>query len=242
MGWFKDWFGTPYYALLYGHRDEHDARQWVESIKERWDMAPGTRLLDLACGRGRHARWFAEAGIQVTGIDISEASILEARNTAQGARFEVHDMRQFFAHQEFDAACCLFTSLGYFDTLADDRQVFASAHAALKPGGRLVIDFMNSPLVLSGLVPQEEFVRSGVRFKVSRSIEDGIIVKRIDVQDGVLASSFEERVQALVPEQLEAMAQEAGFIVDGRTDGPVCVPFDPQRSSRFVLWLTKPVV
>lgn len=240
MGWFKHWFGTRYYALLYGHRDVQDAGQWAAAILDRWKPGKGTRLLDLACGRGRHAFFFAEAGLAVTGVDISEASIAEARRAVPDAEFAVHDMREPFRPDSFQAVCCLFTSLGYFDDLEDDRAVFRAAWGALEPGGRFVLDFMNSALVLRDLVREERITRQGVDFLVKRSCQGGVLVKCITVRDGSDELHFEERVQALTPEQLEEMARSAGFEIEDRTDGPVLTPFDPATSNRFVLWMRKP--
>ena len=240
MGWFKHWFGTRYYALLYGHRDEPDARAWVDTILARWDLPVGSRVLDMACGRGRHARWFTEAGMSVTGIDISEQSIAEARRMVADAQFVVHDMREPFQRESFDAACCLFTSLGYFDDKRDDQRVFDAAWHSLVPGGGFVVDFMNTARVLRELVPIEVVERDGVRFHITRSVEQDVLVKRIAVHelDGQV-HQFEERVQALGHEELASMAERAGFIVEGHTDGPVPAAFDPERSSRSVLWLRK---
>lgn len=240
MDWYKHWFGTRYYTLLYGHRDQEDARVWVEVILDRWGLAPGACVLDLACGRGRHARWFAAQGLDVTGIDISAESIASARLEVPTARFEVRDMREPFAHERFDGACCLFTSLGYFDTLDDDRKVFAMAAGALKPGGRFVVDFMNTPAVLRDLVAHEELEREGIRFRIERTLEQGVLIKRVSVTDNGIEHWFEERVQALMPDELTLMAQEAGLEVEDRTDGPEPTPFDPERSQRFVLWTRKP--
>ncbi|MBL7950429.1 MAG: methyltransferase domain-containing protein [Flavobacteriales bacterium] len=240
MGWFKHWFGTRYYSLLYGHRDVEDARQWVKAILEHWQLPGGARILDLACGRGRHAYFFAEAGLQVTGVDISEASITEAKELVPHAEFAVHDMRQAFRPGTFDAVCCLFTSLGYFDDLEDDHAVFRAVWTALKPGGRFVLDFMNTGPVLRDLVTEERVSKEGVDFKLRRSCEHGVLVKCITVKDGDEVHHFEERVQALGPDQLETMAREAGFEVEDRTDGPELTPFDPINSQRFVLWMRKP--
>lgn len=240
MGWFKHWFGTRYYSLLYGHRDVEDARQWVEAIQGRWRLTPGSALLDLACGRGRHTQFFAEAGLRVTGVDISETSIAEARRAVPDAEFAVHDMREPFRPGSFDAVCCLFTSLGYFEDLEDDRDVFRAVWAALKPGGRFVLDFMNTGIVLRDLVAEERVLKGGIDFKLRRSCEHGVLVKYITVKDGADVHRFEERVQALTPDQLETMAREAGFEVQDRTDGPELQPFDPLDSQRFVLWMRKP--
>jgi SAM-dependent methyltransferase len=241
MGWFKTWFGTRYYALLYGHRDEQDAQMWVDAIVAKWELAPGSALLDIGCGRGRHAGLFAKAGMRVTGLDISEDSIQEARSAWPMVDFHVHDMRHTFAEDRFDAAVCLFTTLGYFDALEDDLAVLRAAHDALRPGGQLVIDFMNTPKVLATLVGEETQEREGVHFRISRAVEDGVVVKRITVTDAGHSSEFEERVQALTPSMLEMMAEDVGFIVEGRTDGPKSVPFEAERSERYVLWLKRPI-
>ncbi|MBP6391478.1 MAG: class I SAM-dependent methyltransferase [Flavobacteriales bacterium] len=241
MAWYKHWFGTRYYKLLYGHRDEEDARDWVEAILRAWSLHPGSRVLDLACGRGRHVRWFLAAGMEATGIDISEASIAEARSLMPGVDLRVQDMREPFAVEGYDAVVCLFTSLGYFDTIEDDRKVFAAVAEALKPGGRFVLDFMNSPLVLRDLVKHEELEREGVFFRIDRRLENGVLVKCVIVRDGDVEHHFEERVQALTPRELELMALEAGLVIDDRTDGPDLKPFDDRLSQRFVLWTRKPL-
>lgn len=241
MGWFKHWFGTRYYALLYGHRDVEDARLWVDAILGRWRLPEGAEVLDLACGRGRHAFFFAQRGLRVSGIDISEASIAEARLSVPAGEFAVHDMRSPYAEGRFDAVACLFTSLGYFDRLEDDQAVFRSVFTALRPGGLFVIDFMNSELVVRDLVPSEQIIKDGVGFRIERSCVGGTLVKTIVVQDQEEEHHFEERVQALLPSQLEEMATAAGFLIEDRTEGPELLPFDPNHSSRFVLWMRKPV-
>ena len=238
MGWFKHWFGTRYYSLLYGHRDQDDAAAWVNTILEQWSLPSGARVHDLACGRGRHARFFADAGCDVTGTDISEASIEEARRSVPKATFAVHDMREPIHADKFHGACCLFTSLGYFQELSDDRKVFRAVADSLVPGGRFVVDFMNTELVLRDLVPEETLEVEGITFHITRELQNGVLVKRILVLDGHVEHRFEERVQALTPSQLQDLAVEAGFNVDAITDGPDPTPFNPQHSQRFVLWMT----
>lgn len=240
MGWYKHWFGTRYYTLLYGHRDEAEAAEWVRAILGRWNLAPEARVLDLACGRGRHVKHFVESGFDTTGVDISRESIEDARTLVPGAAFHVADMRTVVAREAFDGICCLFTSLGYFTTKQDDQLVFDAVAAALKPKGRFVLDFMNTEAVVRDLVPHEELHRDGVGFTIRRELVDDIIVKRIVVTDGDQQHQFEERVQALRPDELIAMAEAAGLVVERLTDGPAPVPFDPQRSDRFVLWAYKP--
>ena len=73
-------------------------------------------------------------------------------------------------------------------------------------------------------------------------IESGSIVKRITVRDGAEVHRFQERVRALMPVDLASLAVNAGLVVEDRTDGPGTTPFDPEISSRFVLWMHKPDV
>jgi SAM-dependent methyltransferase len=240
MAWYKEWFGTRYYKLLYGHRDEQDARAWVDVIVRRGEMRPGMRLLDLGCGRGRHARLFAEHGLVVTGIDLSSASIDDARSEGTGVEFVVHDMRNPFAEASFDAVVCLFTSLGYSEDRADDQRAIANAALALVPGGLLVLDLLNGALVREGLV-EEECQRTGdVIFTISRAVEGNDIVKRINVSEGNSSHQFMERVHAWTEHEVCAMVERAGLHIGSVTEGPEPRPFDEMRSPRIVVWARKP--
>ncbi len=239
MDWYRDWFGTRYYALLYGHRDRSDAEGWVRAIMDRWKPRAGDRLLDMACGRGRHALHFAQAGMHVTGVDISEQSLAEARLAVPSAEFVVHDIREPWRGAPFPFVTCLFTSLGYTPDPADDQRILNAVADNLQPGGRFVLDVMNTARVLEGLVPTEDMELDGVGFKVERWFGNGVIHKRITVRDEGQERIYEERVRALWPEELTAMVTKAGLVVEDTTDGPAFAPFHPQRSQRFVLWARK---
>lgn len=240
MDWFRDWFGTRYYALLYGHRDHQDAKEWVDMIVSRAHLRPGQRLLDLACGRGRHAEWFAKAGLQVTGVDISEPSIEEARARVPGHHFEVHDIRTPFADSAFDAVVCLFTSLGYSPDRKDDEQAVFAACRALRPGGRFVLDLMNGTLLRERLVAQEAFVIDGVGFTLERELRDGDIIKHIQVEDAGHSLRFREQVHLWEVDEVVRMVEGAGLRVEDLTDGPDPTPFRLQESSRIVVHACRP--
>jgi SAM-dependent methyltransferase len=239
MDWYRDWFGTRYYALLYGHRDRSDAALWVRAILDRWKPRAGDRLLDMGCGRGRHALHFANAGLHVTGVDLSEQSLAEARLAVPSAQFVVHDIREPLQGQVFRYVTCLFTSMGYTTDPADDQRILDAVAHNLEPGGRFVLDVMNTARVIEDLVPSEELEIDGVGFKVERWFGKGMIHKRILVSDSGHQHTYEERVRALWPEELTAMVSKAGLVVEEATDGPVFDPFHPQRSQRFVLWARK---
>ncbi len=234
--WYKDWFGTPYYAMLYGNRDDAEAQEQVEGIIALTGSRPGSRVLDMACGRGRHARCFLSKGMEVTGFDVNPTAIEVARGVAPKADFRIHDMREHFAEARFDLVVNLFTSFGYFDQRDDDLKVLRVAHAALKPGGSLLIDFMNTPRVLAGLVEQEERTVGEVRFTVTRRLRGGMVEKSIHVRDGGCDHRFTERVMALLPQEIVLMAAECGFDVHGQFGGFDGSPYDVDRSDSYVLW------
>ena len=240
MAWYTEWFGTRYYKLLYGHRDEEDARAWVHAILRRSGLANGEELLDMGCGRGRHAKWFAEHGLKVTGIDLSAESINDARTYCPQATFAVHDMRTTFAKDRFDSVVCLFTSIGYSTGRADDQRAVDAAAAALKSGGLFVLDLLNGAIVRTELVQEDCQIESDVRFTMQRRVEGDTIVKDIHVDDQGCSHRFTERVHAWTVEEVTDMVAKAGLRLESITNGPEPDPFDPVTSDRIVVWPRKP--
>ncbi len=240
MAWYTEWFGTRYYKLLYGHRDQRDAKAWVNTILGRSGLAVGAELLDMGCGRGRHAGLFAERGLRVTGIDLSAESISEARSAWPQATFAVHDMRTAFARERFDAVVCLFTSLGYSADRTDDQQAIDAASAALKPGALFVLDVLNGAIVRKDLVEENCQMEGEVRFTLQRRVEGDTIIKDIHVDDQGCSHRFIERVHAWTADEVQAMIARAGLLLEEMTDGPDTTPFDPLVSDRIVAWARKP--
>lgn len=240
MAWYKEWFGTRYYKLLYGHRDEAEALHWADAILRVTGLGPGATLLDMGCGRGRHAAAFAARGLKVTGIDLSAESIAEAREACPGARFAVHDMREPFAREAFDAVVCLFTSIGYTPDRAEDLRTMQAAAAALRPGGRLVLDVLNGAIVRKELVEEDRQVEGGVRFTLQRRLEGDTIIKDIHVDDQGCSHRFTERVHAWTEPEVRALLIAAGLQIDAVTGGPDTAPFDAATSERIVAWATRP--
>ncbi|MBL0042924.1 MAG: class I SAM-dependent methyltransferase [Flavobacteriales bacterium] len=240
MAWYTDWFGTRYYKLLYGHRDEDDARAWVNTIVQKAGLKKGDEMLDMGCGRGRHALRFAEHGLRVTGIDISEGSVADARVEVPEVSFHVHDMREIFAKERFDAVVCLFTSLGYSNDRNDDQRAVNAAAGALKPGGRFVLDLLNGAIVRKDLIQEDCQMEGGVRFTLQRRVEGDTIVKDIHVDDKGASHRFTERVHAWTAEEVCALIERAGLQLDALTNGPEPTTFDPLTAERIVAWAHKP--
>lgn len=239
-GVFKGWFGTHWYGMLYRHRDEHDAEAQVLPIIAKGKLVPGMEILDMGCGRGRHAAIFARNGLRATGVDLSPECISAAQGIAPAATFAVFDMRMPFATARFDAVVCLFTSLGYTGDRRDDDLAVAAAATALKPSGLFVLDLMNGERATNGLGAVETHVVGDVHFEVRKSREHGDIVKEIMVVHPGGKEFFKEVVHAWSAEEVKSMVLRAGFRIEDVTDGTCSAPFDPDLSDRIVVWARKP--
>jgi len=149
--WWDSYFDEQFVRLYRPFLTEE--RTWAEvaGLVEALDLEPGARILDLACGWGRHATEFARVGFDVVGLDRSETLLRHARQRASGANVEVEwvcgDMRDLRWQSEFDAVVCLFSSLGYFLTDAEDLRVLRAARDALRPGGRFLLETMHRDLL-----------------------------------------------------------------------------------------------
>lgn len=138
MDWFRSFFDAEYVSLL---RDQWSSRQTRGQVDALWRLLRlrrGSLVLDVACGFGRHAVGMARRGARVVGVDLSRA-MLAAASRHRRVAYRRGDMRSLRYRAEFDAATCLFTSFGYFSD-ADNRRALRGMVAALKPGGRLLID------------------------------------------------------------------------------------------------------
>jgi SAM-dependent methyltransferase len=123
----------------------------VEDIIQLLSLQPGAAVLDLPCGPGRHAIEFAKRGFRVTAVDRTRAFLDRARTAARDANLAIEfhhdDMRRFSRPGAFDVALCLFTSIGYFSTRAEELEALSNYHRNLKPGGTLVLELMGKEVL-----------------------------------------------------------------------------------------------
>jgi SAM-dependent methyltransferase len=208
--WFERWFGEEY-LRAYAHRDDTDAERLVGLLDILGVATAGQRVLDLACGPGRHAAALARRGAHVVGLDLSRALLLAARE-AGAERLVRADVRGLpFRDAAFDAVLNLFTSFGYFEEDAEHAAVLCDVARVLRPRGRFVLDFLNAPAVRSGLVARDERGAGTTTVVQERWLSpDGRFVhKRIQVGAG--QQTFTERVRLYERAELEAMMAEQGL-------------------------------
>lgn len=135
----------------------------VDFVEKRLGLAPRSRILDVPCGSGRHSLELARRGHRVTGVDLSDEAIGHARRAGAGldVEFVRADMREIPRDNGFDAVVCLGNSFGYLEL--DGLRDFAAALAgAVRPGGRLVVDFASAAeSVLPGYRAEPRTMRTG---------------------------------------------------------------------------------
>jgi len=234
--WFRDWFGEEYLAL-YPHRDEREAREAVDLFRDVGSRIPGSRILDVACGAGRHLRELRAAGLDATGLDLSLPLLRSARSTAPADPLVRGDMRRLpFARGVFGGLTSFFTSFGYFADPVDDRRVLQEMARVLAPGGAFMIDFLNASRVREELVAEDSREVEGNRIVQVREIADGVVVKRIRIEpfDGSPIRYFEERVRLYSCEKLVSLLAEAGLLTQHRFGEYSGAPFRTE-SPRLIL-------
>ena len=147
--WFELWFNSPFYHILYKNRDQNEANIFIDNMITKLKMDYG-KILDLACGKGRHAYYLAEKGFDVIGVDLAENSIKYANTMYQLPilEFYVHDMRKPFRINYFNYVLNLFTSLGYFNQIQENEAVFKSFFDILQDGGYFFVYFINTEKVI----------------------------------------------------------------------------------------------
>lgn len=213
QSWFENWFNTHYYHLLYKHRDNDEAQHFIDHLLAFLNPKPGSKALDLACGRGRHSVYLNKKGLDVTGIDLSISNIEHAKQfQVQTLHFEVGDMRNPFGENTFQYVFNLFTSFGYFDNEQDDIQVLQNIYNSLVPKGLFIFDFFNSRQLQKNLCsPHLTKIINNIEFEIFKTIENGYVVKHIQVKDGQEKHQFQEKVKAIDLNWFNSNLEKIGF-------------------------------
>lgn len=233
--WYASWFNTPYYHILYKDRDYSEAQQFMDNLTNYLNIPEGGKILDLACGKGRHSIYLNKLGFNVTGVDLSEESIKHAQQFENDTlKFDVHDMSKPYP-DTFDAVFNLFTSFGYFDDEACNQKTIQSIKAELNAFGFGVIDFMNTNYVIDHLVSEDVKTVEGIDFRQRRSVVDNYIIKNISFEADGQKYEFQERVKAFTLKDFEDLFEKAGvYLLDVFGDYKLR-KYDSQTSERLIM-------
>ena len=145
----RDWTKAFFRAEVFTPGSPEAVAAAADEVRFLWkvlSLKKGSRVLDVACGTGRHATRLARRGASVLGVDVTPEYLREARRASRGlknASFVRADMRRLSFRGEFDAAVNLWTSFGYFERPSDDLEALRGIARALKSGGLFLIDMLD---------------------------------------------------------------------------------------------------
>ena len=177
-----DWFDSNYYHVLYKHRDYNEARNFIDNIVKYLDLKKGSKILDLACGIGRHSIYLDKIGFKVIGTDKSPNNIKKAKASQhQSLSFLQMEMIDDTNHK-YDGIFNLFTSFGYANQDYNLKTI-KIIERQLKDNGTVIIDFMNTLFVKKNLVIEETKVIDDLIFKIKRKSDGKHIYKEIKFND-----------------------------------------------------------
>ena len=226
-----DVFWESWAPQMFTERRWEMASEEVDAVVRLLDLSPGTHVLDLCCGPGRHSLELARRGFRVTGVDRTAAYLEQARRQAAEEGLDIEfaqaDMRAFRRPDAFDGAINLFTAFGYFEDPAEDLRVVQNLHASLKPGGRLVMEMMGKE-VLARIFRERDWHEdeNGVLFLEERKISSGWdwIENRWIMIDGSVRKEFKLGHRLYSGAEMAALLRQAGFgsvmLYGGLAGGP----------------------
>ena len=239
--WFESWFESPHARRLYAHHDDAEAAGVVERLVAQIRPPAGARVLDLGCGRGRHAKQLAARGFDVTGLDLSVSSLHEAQRSS-GPRLHFHrqDMRSPFGHDSYDCVFSMFTSFGYFNDLLEHLSVVRNIARALKPGGTLVLDYLNVAYTEAHLRPRDTLTIDGHSYDIARWATETAFFKRIRVDArGAAAADYCERVAKFTRDDFCRMFALCGLTIQSVYGDYALNPYNALTSPRMILIVRK---
>lgn len=240
MNWFENWFNSPYYHILYKNRDEREANEFIYRLIGYLNLKIGSKILDLACGKGRYSKFLSKLGFQVTGIDLSQHNIEIAKQFEnQNLKFIIGDMRKVYFLNQFDVVFNLFTSFGYFNSDEENLSVFDAIAKQLKINGIFIFDYLNSRFVHNHLIKNEIKVIEGIEFKISKKILNNIVIKTIKFNYQNESFNFKEYVRLFNFNQLKKELQKRNLLLKKTFGSYELEKFDLETSKRMIMLIKK---
>lgn len=195
----------------------------------------GAKILDAACGKGRHSRTLAKLGFDVTGIDLSKNSIAFAKQFEQEhLHFAIHDIRQSYKSAQFDFVVNLFSSFGYFNDASEDLKVIKAFAETLKHRGILVIDYINSEWAVKNMKPREIIQRGNIQFHIQK-MDAAFLVKSIDFLADGENHHYQESLKVITLNRFDEMFTQAGLHLQQTFGDYELNKFKPSLSPRLIL-------
>ncbi len=236
--WYETYFGPDYLRIDVQNNTAAEVDFLVAALK----LGEDVRLLDVACGYGRHLVPLLGRGVDAWGCDLS-AFMLEELSRRQGAsgfdgrRAVRCDVRSLPFEGVFDRACYMFNSFGYFERDDDNFRALTSIRDALVPGGLFLLDLVNRDTVIRSMQPRDWFERDGAYILERKRIDIVRNRSEIDVVviDDTGPRAYHHSIRLFSYTELCMLLEAAGFMVRAVFGGFGGEPFDENHARMLVL-------
>lgn len=240
-----DW-AREYFEQGYGQRwgllpPTDRVRLEAAGLATLLQLSPGSRIIDIGCGHGKHALPLAERGATVIGLDFSSPLLSRAQQLAADLRTQVRwiqgDMRQLPLRSACADAAIVMDAFGFFDTEEENEAVLREAARVVKHGGRVALKVVNGGLVLDDFRETEREERNGVVAVVSNTLAlaPPRLTQRISISGARGQGEYERRQRLYRVHELRAALEQAGCSAVGVFAEPDGTPFDPSASN--AMWI-----
>lgn len=237
--WFESWFDSPYYHILYKNRDFKEAEDFISRVAKNL-FPTKDNLLDVCCGKGRHAYTFSKLGFKVDAFDLSPKSIAKAKELEnESLHFFVHDMQKPFKPNHYQYVVNMFTSFGYFEDENKNKECLSSILSNLKPDGYFLMDYLNADYVKQHLVKTETKVLNEIEFNINRKIENNCVIKTIEFEDKGEKYQFKESVNLIGANILTNWVEENQLTILNTFGDYELNLFDADNSKRLIIFAQK---
>jgi ubiquinone/menaquinone biosynthesis C-methylase UbiE len=220
MPWWARHFDELYLRMFETILSPDRTAREVAGVMTMLRLRPGTRILDLCCGQGRHAVPLAQARHHVTGLDRSTYLLGQAQQAAENAGVEIElvrgDMRRLPWRERFDACINMFTAFGYFEHETENQRVLHEVYKALKPGGKFLLDLSNRDYYLLRLWPKA-WRRQGKAIVLEETDFDPLTCRfsmTFTWMEGGNSESLTHSVRHYTAPELTSMLRAAGFTIE----------------------------
>ena len=239
--WARDYFERGYAQRWELPAPSHRMRLEADGLWTLLQLSPGSRIIDIGCGHGKHAFPLAERGAEVIGLDFAVALLDRARHLAAELRSPVRwvrgDMRRLPFRSGCAGAAILMDAFGFFDTEEEHDAVLHEAARVVTTGGRLAMKVVNGGLVLDDFRATEREERDGVVVSTSNTLtlDPPRMTQRLSVAGSRGDGEYERRQRLYRADELRTSLEHVGFQVVGVFADPDRTPFEPTVST--AMWI-----
>lgn len=241
--WFEKWFNSQDYLIIYQHRNFEDAKLEIDFILSNLNLNKNAKILDLACGSGRHSIYLAKKGFEVVSVDFSNVLLNTAIKNSNLLNLKIKflktDFRFLPLDEKFDLIINMFTSFGYFYKDEDNFLLFKKSYDLLNKGGYFVFDFFNKNHLLKNLVPLSERFFDNKKIIEKRYIRKGRIEKIIEIIESGNKRKYIESVKLYSPTEIQEQLMKNDFEIINLFGDFKGNNFNENYSKRFIAFCKK---